>query len=341
MRIFVHYRVTDAPWGGGNQFLKGLINQFQAEGALTQIEKEAHVHFFNSHQNYQEVIKAAKTYRDATFIQRVDGPMRLYNHRLDPRDLIVFLLARYVADGIIFQSDWSKRRLLESGFRSNGTTASCVIHNWADDRIFFPEDRVAAFSDKKKILIASWSTNRNKGFEIYKWLDKNLDFKRFIVEFVGNSPMEFQNIQVIPPLPSRDLATKMRESDILLTASMNDPCSNIIVEALACGTPVLALASGGHPELVRGGGMLFSGKDDLLQKIDQMVLDLDVLRKGIRKSSMNRVGASYLGFCRDVQSTAVNAKSTWDRAMLFFLPSLFRFILFSSAALTRLISRSG
>jgi glycosyltransferase involved in cell wall biosynthesis len=337
VRIFFHYQVTDAPWGGGNQFLRGLIEQFHAQGALTRVEKEAQIHFFNSHQNYREVIRAARVYRDATFIQRVDGPMRLYNHRRDPRDLIVFLLARFIADGVIFQSDWSKRRSLELGFTADKRIETEVIHNSADDRIFFPDEREQPQSQRLKIIIVSWSTNQKKGFGIYKWLDKNLDFGKYLVDFVGNSPTGFQNIRVISPLSSEELARKMRESDMLLTASINDPCSNVIVEALACGTPVLALASGGHPELINSGGMLFSGRDDLLEKIDQMALNLDFLRQNIRTNSMKRVSESYLRFCRDTRKKLVNSKSNRSKLILFLLPLLLRLVLIRSAVLARLL----
>ncbi|NTW87968.1 MAG: glycosyltransferase family 4 protein, partial [Desulfobulbaceae bacterium] len=41
-----------------------------------------------------------------------------------------------------------------------------------------------------------------------------------------------------------------RESDLLLHTKYNDPCPRLVVEAMACGLPVLYSATGGVAELV-------------------------------------------------------------------------------------------
>ena len=49
----------------------------------------------------------------------------------------------------------------------------------------------------------------------------------------------------------------MRRNDVYLAPSRNDPCSNALLEALACGLPAVFRASGGHPELVGEAGVPF------------------------------------------------------------------------------------
>jgi len=48
----------------------------------------------------------------------------------------------------------------------------------------------------------------------------------------------------------RDAPALMRRADLLLHTKYNDPCPGLVVEALACGLPVVYSASGGVPELV-------------------------------------------------------------------------------------------
>jgi glycosyltransferase involved in cell wall biosynthesis len=47
-----------------------------------------------------------------------------------------------------------------------------------------------------------------------------------------------------------DAVRLYQRADILLHTKVNDPCPTVVIEALACGLPVVYSASGGVPELV-------------------------------------------------------------------------------------------
>ncbi len=45
----------------------------------------------------------------------------------------------------------------------------------------------------------------------------------------------------------------MRSSHLLFSAEVNPPCPNSVIEALACGLPVIGFDTGSLSEIVQGG----------------------------------------------------------------------------------------
>lgn len=66
------------------------------------------------------------------------------------------------------------------------------------------------------------------------------------------------------PLLAETVSEMMNASDLLCLASDWEGCANVVVEALACGTPVIASAVGHNPYLIRQGldGIMFPQGDD-------------------------------------------------------------------------------
>jgi glycosyltransferase involved in cell wall biosynthesis len=91
----------------------------------------------------------------------------------------------------------------------------------------------------------------------------------------------------------RDAPSVYRRAHVLLHPKVNDPCPNVVLEALACGLPVVYSESGGTPELVGGAG-IGVGSDttwkqdvppdpELLATAVQQVLErLDAMREEAR-----------------------------------------------------------
>jgi glycosyltransferase involved in cell wall biosynthesis len=95
-------------------------------------------------------------------------------------------------------------------------------------------------------------------------------------------------------VPSAEVAELLRGHDVYVAPSRDDPCSNALLEALACGLPAAYLRSGGHPELVGDAGLPFDEQEELPGVLDRLVAELDERRAAIRVPSLVDVTDRYL-----------------------------------------------
>jgi len=299
MKINILYNFQQGPWGGGNKFLKALRKEFEYQSVYEENPVEAKVILFNSHHNFNEVFKLKTKFPQKIFVHRINGPIQLVRGKDEILDKVIYQFNNLVADGIIFQSNWCKKQ--NKQLFNISATYETVIYNAPDNKIFNVAGK-RTFNPKGKIrLIAvSWSSNWRKGFGIYKFLDENLDFSKYEMTFVGNSPIEFKNIKWIKPVSSEKLAEILKQHDIYITASENDPCSNSLLEALSCGLPAIALNNGGHPELVREGGELFRGKEDIIEKIEKVTRSYHYYQSKIPEFLIEEVAKQYFEFAKKI-----------------------------------------
>jgi glycosyltransferase involved in cell wall biosynthesis len=295
MKVCILFKLTNFPAGGGNQFLKALRTYFNSIRVYEEDVKKADVVLFNSHQYIDEVARYKLKYPGKLFVHRIDGPMKLYNIISDRRDDIVYMANKYFADATIFQSKWSQTQNHMLGLAEK--PLETVIHNAPDPSIFNRGGRVEFSTNRKIRLIAtSWSDNWNKGFEVYCWLDGHLDFNKYEMVFVGNSPVLFKNIKHILLLDSIRLAEQVKKSDIFIIASKNDPCSNSLIEALHCGLPVIAFADGGHLEVASSGGEFFTAPEQIPRLLEKIIRDYAGYQANIANPTIEQIGKQYCDF---------------------------------------------
>jgi glycosyltransferase involved in cell wall biosynthesis len=301
MKIHIIFIFQKGPYGGGNQFLKALKKSFENNGAYTDDPAQADIFLFNSFQNLRQALKYKKKYPDKIFVHRVDGPISLYrdssNHSIDR---LIFEVNNFIADATIFQSNFSFQANKDLGMNFNQT--SKVIFNAPDNSIFYSDGRKDLdFKNRKLRLISvSWSSNMMKGFDVYQYLDKNLDFSKYEYVFAGNSPLKFENIRQIPPQDSKTIADLLRDSDIYITASKKDPCSNSLIEALSCGLPAVVLNDGGHPELIGQGGEKFETPAEIVEKIEKIRHDYNRYANNLPLYNLADIAKQYSDFIEDV-----------------------------------------
>ncbi len=325
MNIHILYSFKKGPWGGGNQFLKALKKELVTMGAYSDEIQHADVVLFNSFQDSLAAIIARCRNPQAVFVHRVDGPV-LYVRGTDSIvDKKTFAFNALIADATVFQSQWCREMCIREGLTP--TPQSTVIYNAPDAQLFTPKKR-SILDGKIKLVATSWSSNMRKGFEYYKALDEQLDFDRYTMTFVGNSPISFKNIAHKKPMSSKELSHELRQHDIYITASQTEPCSNALIEALASGLPAVAHNSGGHPELVQKGGVLFSTTDELLGGIDEVVQHYEHYTSHLPVFDSTKTAQQYLAFAEETQR---------ERRTIF--PLLLRFLWYAALEVASRIMR--
>lgn len=293
-KINILYKFVGGPWGGGNQFLKALRNYFRNAGVYSESPENADVILFNSHHCLEEVFRVKKKYPNKVLIHRIDGPISYVRGGDQIIDETIFQSNELVADGTVFQSNWSRKKNYEQGMKRSPNET--VIINAPDPSIFNREGKKPSEQKKVKLVAISWSANIRKGFDIYKFLDEHLDFGKYEMTFTGNSPIQFKNIKWTKPVPSQEVSKILKEHDIYVIASSNDPCSNALIEALHCGLPAVARNDGGHPEIIGEAGELFEGETDVIKAIERVAQDYEYYLARIKLPSLNDVGQKYYEF---------------------------------------------
>jgi len=323
IKIHIHYKTKDQAWGGGNQFLKALKAYLRNMGAYEDRPECAQVVLFNRHNlgnKWNLILSLYKLWRlksRPAIIYRVDGPISVVRQSDASLDRLIFFFSKVFAAGIVFQSEWSRRQNQLMGMPNKKLVT--VITNAPDPTIFYPGTRNT--HAKTRIIATAWSANFRKGFDIYRYLDEHLDWDRYEMTFVGNSPIEFTNIKHVPPVKSDELAALLRGHDMFISASALEACSNSLGEALHCGLPVVVINSSSNPEIVGSAGELFNGKEDLLNAIDKVATSIDTYRNNINLPTISGVGDAYYRFA--TEAWAAQSRMSDSNYSLFDLAKLF------------------
>ena len=296
--VALFHQFTPAPTGGGHQFLRALVSELERRGLvveLNRISARTPVCLFNSFNfDFRRLRRFARG--DCRMVHRVDGPIGVYRGFDDGTDARIEAVNRQLADATVVQSQFSLEEHRRLGIVLRDPA---VILNTVDPAIFHPPPSWEPPTGRKVRAIAtSWSDNPNKGAEVFDWLDRNLDFERFELTFVGRSSGHYERIRTTGALASGPVAEELRRHDVYIAASRNDPCSNALLEALACGLPVAYRESGGHPELVGDAGLPFSEPEELRGVLEQLARELADRRSAITVTSLSDVADRYLEVLR-------------------------------------------
>jgi glycosyltransferase involved in cell wall biosynthesis len=132
--------------------------------------------------------------------------------------------------------------------------------------------------------------------------------RKMLEEFTHNEPEAGQRIEWVGIVPNTELPRYMQQADILVHPRLGDSCPNAVVEAMACGLPVVCGSWGGAVELVSDEGRVVStgpweyGESfigGLVTAVEEILDDLDRCRMAARARAeaqfdIRTVAQSYL-----------------------------------------------
>lgn len=271
MRIAIYYQITNQPFGGGNNFLRALKKYLENKGHYVTLDHNEKVDAVLLNGGYEgpgkylsvNKIRNLRIFGSTSFwgrfqkkkppklVYRLDGFAGHYARAMDNKMDRIQLAVLDLVDHVIFQSQTCQDSFAAYKKIPNAT----VIFNGVDQDIFNIEGKT--YWDGKetlKIFSANWSANPNKGAATVADMSEVPGVK---VSFVGNWPVSIDAGKVSRklPMPQEELAKEYKKAHIFLHASENDPCPNVVLEALSSGLPVIYHPSGGTQELVRDYGV--------------------------------------------------------------------------------------
>jgi glycosyltransferase involved in cell wall biosynthesis len=293
--LALFHEYAPPPSGGGNQFLSALAGELARRGVAIErnvVSRSARTCLFNSFNfDMRRLERFARA--DVRMVHRVDGPIKVYRGFDDGTDDRIAAVNR-LADATVFQSRYSLEKHAELGYELREPH---VIPNAVDPSIFHDRGRGRFAGDRPfRVIATSWSDNPNKGGATYRWLAGALDPARFEFVFVGRSSEPVPGM--LPPVPSGELADLLRSADAFVFASEHEACPNAVLEALACGLPVVYRASGGTPELVGCAGFGYDERGELPGLLDRLATELDARRAAISIPTLADVAGRYLDVLR-------------------------------------------
>jgi len=175
--------------------------------------------------------------------------------------LLSFIRNR-LAGRVIYQSQFIKQ-WWEDWYRPARVPAS-VILNGADLNRYTPSGLHERPSQHYRLLVVEGSLAGGLDSGLFEAADlANTLSKKFKIELMivgrvdkrAKNKLKNQNafrIQFMGAIPREQIPWLMRSSHLLFSAEVNPPCPNSVIEALACGLPVIGFNTGSLAEIVQG-----------------------------------------------------------------------------------------
>lgn len=240
-----------------------------AEATIRRLHAERPIDVIDAHYVYPDAYAAmllAERLKLPVVITARGTDINLFSRMPLIRPLIRKALTR--ADGVIAVSEALKRRMIELGVEEDKIA---VIRNGVDREVFYPRDRAEArrklgLDLQSRIIVTVGALVPVKG--VNRLIDamalarnsmRDANAKLYVI---GEGPQRAtlesriarrsvaDRVFLVGSRPQSELAEWYSAADLFCLASHREGCPNAVIEAMACGLPVVASDVGGVGELI-------------------------------------------------------------------------------------------
>jgi glycosyltransferase involved in cell wall biosynthesis len=227
--------------------------------------KAAEYDLIDAHYVYPDGLAAtllASALNKPVVVSARGSDINLFSEFTTIRPLIRQVLRR--SHGLIAVSQELKEKMLRLGCQNENLA---VVANGVDPQKFKPKPRLdmrqkLGLPQDGPIVLSVGRLDENKGCQILINAIARLQSPKVTLLIIGEGPrrveMETQirelglkrSVRLVGTIPHDELGAWYNAADVFCLASLREGCPNVVLEAMACGRPVVATHVGGIPELV-------------------------------------------------------------------------------------------
>ncbi|MEI6521153.1 MAG: glycosyltransferase family 4 protein [bacterium] len=225
--------------------------------------------------------------------------IKLVSHfRCDVTYMLKGNFARFIFKKLCEKTDriFSLNTVSKEYIKSDSGIDSIIMPNFIDNNII--KNTFTVNPNIKKIIYVGHVMKSKGCYEIIEAAKKLAD-KDFIL--VGHITEEFRNIalpdniKLIGEVEKNEVFNYLNNADLFLFPTYSEGFPNVIIEAMACGLPIIASAVGAIPDMIEDKGGYLIDVGNVQQIIDAIIKSEDSnLRQSMSDWNIEKVKKSYL-----------------------------------------------
>jgi len=301
MKVFINFKpVPDKAYGGGNISTYYIQTYLHSNNFIVYHELQPDIDVFliidplkniHAYKKYglADVVQYRNSYAtNGKIILRVNDCDKTRPNTAYSREKLIITYLKHI-DLFIFNSQFIKEYYLS---KCNCNIQNTVIYNGCDLSLFVPTRNIYSQDTPLSIVTHHWSSNEYKGYQTYLDLYDYCNVsEQYKFKFIGNKvPDFFSHVPISGPFSGTELVKQLNIHHVYVTDSKYDSCPNHVLEAIACGLPILYTTSTGggknlceippHDERI---GESFIHFEELIHKLDLIRNNYDFYKTNVMK----------------------------------------------------------